>query len=92
MAWIERETGLDRCMRIIKSTKQRESGGQIQIWGREISVRLDRPSKPRDRLLVTSEMELRHSRGIQPDVRIFVARTEAQGFEDMSLCFFGATA
>jgi hypothetical protein len=45
----------------------REGGGQIQIWGRKISVRRDRPSKPRDRLLVTSKVELRHSRGIHPD-------------------------
>ena len=49
---VERETGIDRGMRFVKSTELREGGGQMKISGRIISVGLDRPTKPRDRLLV----------------------------------------
>ena len=54
---VERETGLDCGMRLVKSTKLREGGGQHKIWMRIISVGLDRPSKPRDRLLPTAEVD-----------------------------------
>ena len=56
---VERETGPDCGTRLVKSTKLREGGGQLEICWRVISVGLDRPSKPRDRLLVTAEVELR---------------------------------
>ena len=40
-------------MRLVKSSKLREGGGQRKIWMRIISVGLERPSKPLNRLLVT---------------------------------------
>ena len=58
---------------------------------RVISVGLNRPSKPRDRLLVTAEMDLREAREIHPGVSRHIARTEAQGLGNVSLRFFGAT-
>ena len=88
---VERETGLDCGTRLVKSTKLREGGGQIKMCDRIISVGLDRPSIPRNRLLVTAEVELRHARDIHPDVSHRIARTEAQGLGNVSLCFFGAT-
>jgi hypothetical protein len=38
---VERETGLDCGTRLIKPTKQHESGGQIKICRRKISIGLD---------------------------------------------------
>ena len=58
---------------------------------RIISVGLDRPSKPRDRLLPTAEVVLRKARVSHPDVSHRIARTEAQGLGNVSLGFFGAT-
>ena len=58
---------------------------------RIISVGLDRPSKPRDRLLLTAEVVLRHARESHPGVSHRIARAEAQGLDNVSLCFFGAT-
>ena len=78
-------------MRLVKSTKLREGGGQVKIRRRIISVGLDRPPKPRDRLLLTAEVELRHARDSHPGVSHRIARTEAQGLGNVSLCFFGAT-
>ena len=88
---VERETGLDCGTRLVESTKLREGGGQLKICERIISVGLDRPPKPRDRLLPTAEVELRDARGRHPDVSHRIARTEAQGLGNVSLCFFGAT-
>ena len=88
---VERETGIDRGMRLVKSTELREGGGQHEIRWRIVSVGLDRPSTPRDRLLVTAEVEFREARGTHPDVCQRIARTEAQGLANVSLCFFGAT-
>ena len=59
---VERETGLDSGTRLVKPAKLREGGGQRKICMRIISVGLDRPSKPRNRLIVTAEMVLRDAR------------------------------
>ena len=88
---VERETGLDCGTRLVKSTKQREGGGQRKYASRIISIGLDRPPKARGRLLVTAEVELRDARDAHPDVSVRIARTEAQGLGNVSLCFFGAT-
>ena len=72
---VERETGRGSGMRLVKSTKLRERGGQIKICRRKISIGLDRPSTPRDRLLVTSEVELRQAHHIHPDISRRIART-----------------
>ena len=47
--------------------------------------------KPRDRLLVTAEMELREACEIHPKVSRHIARAEAEGLADVSLGLFGAT-
>ena len=65
-------------------------GGQQKIWVRIISVGLDRPSKPRDRLLLIAELVLRQTRASHPNVSQRIARTEAQGLGNVSLGFFGA--
>jgi hypothetical protein len=49
-------------MRLVQSTKKRESGGQIEIYCRIISIGLDRPSKPLDCSLPAAEMVLRITR------------------------------
>ena len=67
------------------------AAANTKICMRIISVGLDRPSKPRDRLLPTAEVELRNARVSHPDVSHRIARTEAQGLGNVSLCFFGAT-
>jgi hypothetical protein len=51
----EGETGLNRGTGLIEAAKLRESGAQHKIYIRKISVRLDRPPIPRDRLLPTTE-------------------------------------
>ena len=56
---VEREAGLDGGMRLVQATKLGEGGSQMKICQRIISIGLDRPPKPRDRLLVTAEVELR---------------------------------
>ena len=58
---------------------------------RIISVGLERPSTPCDRLLATAELELRNSRARHPEVSHRIARTEAQGLDRMSFGFFGVT-
>ena len=78
-------------MRLIKSIKLSEGGRQVKICWRIISVGLDRPSKPRDRLLATAEVKLRNARASHPDVGHRVAWTETQGLVNVGLCFFGAT-
>ena len=75
---VERETGLDCGMRIVKSTKLREGGGRQEIRCRIISVGLDRPSEPCGRLLITAENELRDARESLPGMAIGIARTEAR--------------
>ena len=55
----EREAGLDCGMRLVKSAKVREGGGQPKKCWRIISVGLDRPSKPSDSLLPNTKVELR---------------------------------
>ena len=74
-----------------ESTELRECGGQVKICRRIVSVGLDRPSEPLGRLLTIADVELRQPRDIHPDVSQCIARTEAQGFDNVSLCFFGAT-
>src|ERR1700722_12197210 len=58
---------------------------------RIVTVGLDRPSKPRNRLLPTAEVELPKARIGHPDVSQSIARTEAQRLGNVSLVFFGAT-
>src|SRR3984957_6627925 len=58
---------------------------------RVISVDLNRLLKPRNRLLVTAEMELREAREIHPKVSRHIARAESYGLADMSLGLFCAT-
>ena len=88
---VERETGPGCGTRLVKSTKLREGGGQVKICWRIISIGLDRPPKPRDRLLPTAEVVLRQARISHPAVSHRIARTEAQGLANVSLRFFGAT-
>src|SRR5271154_1532485 len=56
-----------------------------------VSVGLNRPSTPRDRLVVTAEVELRYPGIGHPGVSQRVSRTEAQGLGNVSLRLFGAT-
>src|ERR1700687_5740575 len=58
---------------------------------RIVSVGFDRASIPRDCLFVTAEVVLRHAGVSYPDISQRIARTEAQGLDDVSLCFFSAT-
>ena len=68
----------------------REGGGQREICGCVVSVGLDRPAKPCDRLLITAELVLRDAREIHPAVSPRIARTETQGLGDVGLGLFGA--
>src|SRR5271165_5001541 len=88
---VERETGLDCGMCLVWSTKVREGGSQQEIRCRIISVGLDCPPKPLNRLIPIAEVVLRDAQETIPGVGISIARTEAQGLADVSLCFFGAT-
>src|SRR5271165_7536869 len=87
VGWVDRKAGRDRGTRLVNSTELGESGGQPKIWSRIVSVSLDRPSTPRDRLLVTGEVGLPKARHIHPEVSQRIARTEAQGLSNLSLCF-----
>ena len=78
-------------MRLVHSTKLRERGGQPEICLRIISVSLERLSKPRNRLLVAAEVELRQARVGHPLASQRIARTEAQGLRNASLGFLGVT-
>jgi hypothetical protein len=78
-------------MRLVESIKLRKGGGQMKIYCRIISIGLDRPATPRDRLLPTADVELRLPRYIHPHVGRRIARTEPQGFGNMSFRLFGAT-
>ena len=78
-------------MRLVKSTKPRKGSGQEKMRCRIISVDLDRLSEPCDGLLITTENVLREACESLPGVGIGIARTEAQGLADVSLCLFGAT-
>jgi hypothetical protein len=88
---VEREAGLDGGTRLVQSTKLREGDAQHKMWKRIISVGLDRPSTPADRLVVKAEVVLRRARNCHPDVSHRIAWTEAQGLGNVGLCFFGAT-
>ena len=88
---VEREAGLDSGIRLVKSIKLREGGSRREMPKRIISVGLERPSTPCDRLLPTAELELRNSRASHPEVSHRIARTEAQGLDRMSFGFFGVT-
>ena len=88
---IERETGQDGGTRLVKAAKPREGSAQVKICSRIISVGLDRTLTPWDRLRATAEAVLRDARAHHPGVCHRVAWTEAQGLNDVSLRFFGAT-
>ena len=87
---VEGEAGLDGGTRLVQSAKLRQGGGQVKIRYRIISVGLDRPPTPRDRLLPTAEVELRQAHVCHPNVSRRVAWTEALGLGNVSLGFFGA--
>src|SRR5580704_18188865 len=61
----------------------------MRMW--KISIGLDRPSKPPDRLIVTAGSELRQARVKHPGVGHLIAWTEAQGLGNMRLSFLEAT-
>src|SRR5271166_6325230 len=88
---VERKAGLQCGTRLVKSTESREGGGQQEICYRIVSVGLDPPSTPGDRLLATAENALRNGRVSHPIVSHRIARTEPQGLDNVSLGFFGAT-
>ena len=87
---VEREPGPDPGTRLVQSTKPRERDAQHKMWMRIISVGLDCPSEPRNRLVVKAGVVLRHARGGHPGVSMRIARTEAQRLDNMSLGLFGA--
>ena len=58
---------------------------------RKISVGLDRPPKPCDRLLPNGEVDSSLCPQWRPDVCHRIAWTEAQGLGNVSFCFLGAT-
>src|ERR1700733_15266673 len=87
----EREPNLDGGIRLARAAELRERGSQRKMHKREISVGLDCPLKPRDRLVPGAELVLRIARETLPGIGIRIARTEAKGLTDVSLCFFGAT-
>ena len=88
---VEREAGIDCRTRLVKPTKLRQGGAHRKILMRIISVGLDRPSKPRDRLLPKAEKILRDARLSHPGIGHRIARTEPEGLDNVSLGFFGAT-
>ena len=88
---VEREAGFGSGMRLVNSIKLRKGGGQHEIWKRIISVGLDRPSRPSDRLLVTTEVEFRYAPDTHPGVCQRIARAEAEGLANVCLSFFCAT-
>src|SRR5208282_189449 len=57
----------------------------------KVSVGVDRPSQPRNRLLVVAEMEFRVARGAQLKIGQSVAGTKTDRLLDMSLGFLAAT-
>src|SRR5580700_6178122 len=58
---------------------------------RIIAVGLDRPLKPSNCLLQSTEVQLRKARVGHPDVSQSIARTESQRLGNVSLRFFGVT-
>src|ERR1700722_9488582 len=56
-----------------------------KLWVRIIAVGLDRPPKPRSRLLPTAQVEFGKARIDHPEVSHCIARTEAQRLNNMSL-------
>jgi hypothetical protein len=76
-------------MCLVKSTKLREGEGQLKIRSRIIWIHLDRTSTPCDRLLPTPQQVLRQAHVSHPDKSHRIARAEAQGLSNVSLCFFG---
>jgi hypothetical protein len=53
----------------------------------EVSVRFDGPSTPRDRLLVKAEVIFRDAYDTHPDMSRGIARTKAQGLDDVGFSF-----
>src|SRR5580658_326919 len=89
--WVQREPGLDCRTRLIQATKLRKRYAQHKMGMRIISVGLDRPSTPGDRLLPKAQLILRDARVSHPGVSHRIARTESEGLDNVSLGFFGAT-
>ena len=90
-ARVEYEPRLDRGARLVNPPELREGGAQHEVRVRKISVGLDRPSKPRDRLLPTAELALRYACVSHATVSHRIAWTKPQGLSNVCLCFFGAT-
>src|SRR5271163_3146617 len=57
-----------------------------------ISIGLDRPSRPRGRFFVAAGVILRDAGDTHPNISHRIARTEAQGLDNVSLGFFSATS
>jgi hypothetical protein len=68
-----------------------EGGGENEMIQWKVSVGVNRPSQPRNRLLVVAEMNLSVARGTQPKVGQSVTRTKSDRLLDMSLGFLAAT-
>ena len=78
-------------MRLVKSIKLREGEGQLKICSRIISIGLDRPLAPCDRLPPTAEVVPRQALVSQRDISRRIARAETKDLANVSLGFFGAT-
>ena len=88
---VDRDTRLNCGTRLGKSIKLREGEGQLKICSRIISIGLDRPSAPCDRLLPTAEGVLRQALVSQRDISRRVAWAKTKDLANVSLGFFGAT-
>ena len=61
------------------------------MCARMISVDFDGAPEPRDRLLVSAELQLGEARESHPGHDFHIARTEAESLLDMALGFLAAT-
>ena len=87
---LERKAGLDSGPRLIQPAKLCEAGGQQEIRSRTTSIRLNGPPKPRDSLLPVAKVESGPAGHVHPAESHAIARTQAKGLKNVSLCFFRA--
>src|SRR6516165_3407919 len=90
-SWVEREPRVERGPRLIQPTEMGERGGKPKMRACMISVEFDRAPEPRDRLLISAELQLGQAREQHPDIGLRIARTEAESLLDMALRFLAAT-
>ena len=88
---VEREAGIDCRSASSSRPSCAKAAAHRKILMRIISVGLDRPSKPRDRLLPKAEEDSSRCPRDHPGIGHRIARTEPEGLDDVSLGFFGAT-